>query len=646
MNTRTAFAAGAAGAALVLSAFVGSTLFPTAIVPLGAVAGTVHFTAVGDVSSSAAASAMLSQVGAARPDAHFTLGDLSYGATGAEQTWCDFVTTRVGAGFPFETISGNHESNGLNGNINDFTACLPNQLPGVVGSYGRQYYVDVPQVNPLVRFIMVSPELTFVDGVWSYAAGTPRYQWTSNAIDGARGAGIPWVVVGMHKQCISVGRGGCESGADLMNLLVSKRVDLVLTGHEHNYARSKQLALGASCTAIVPGTFTAGCVADGGNALVKGAGTVFNTVGTGGTPLRDLTMGDPEAPYFAASAGLNANPTFGNLDVSTTADRLTARFLPVLGGTFTDAFTISAGATPINQPPVASFTAACTALECSVNASASSDPDGSITNYAWNWGDGAEGTGATAAHSFATAGSYTVTLTVTDNASATGSTTRPVVVGTGTPPFAADSFSRSVTNGLGTAEAGGAWSTTGSSTMFSVDGAARIRVATAGVTASAYLAQLSQAQTDFRFILSSDKVATGGGTFISASGRRIVGVGAYQAKIVLRSSGLVALSLVRVNGSGAGEVVLQPAISVPGLTLAAGDRLNVRVQVTGANPTTVQAKVWPVNGAEPTAWQRTITDATAGLQTAGGLGITLYISSSATNTPVVGTIDDLIARIP
>ena len=70
--------------------------------------------------------------------------------------------------------------------------------------------------------------------------------------------------------------------------------------------------------------------------LAHGAGTVFATVGTGGTALRDVTATDPEAGYFAASSGLNSNPTWGNLDVSATADQLTARFLPAIGGNFTD----------------------------------------------------------------------------------------------------------------------------------------------------------------------------------------------------------------------------------------------------------------------------------------------------------------------
>ena len=39
----------------------------------------------------------------------------------------------------------------------------------------------------------------------------------------------------------------------------------------------------------------------------------------------------------------------------------------------------------VNQPPVASFTFACTDLACSFDGSGSSDPDGSIASYAWSW---------------------------------------------------------------------------------------------------------------------------------------------------------------------------------------------------------------------------------------------------------------------
>jgi PKD repeat protein len=68
---------------------------------------------------------------------------------------------------------------------------------------------------------------------------------------------------------------------------------------------------------------------------------------------------------------------------------------------------------------VASFTATPSSGEAplgvSFNASGSYDSDGSITSYAWNFGDGSNGTGATASHTYNSAGTYTAQLTVTDN---------------------------------------------------------------------------------------------------------------------------------------------------------------------------------------------------------------------------------------
>lgn len=633
-----------AGASIAAAALISSSVQPrTAAAP-----GTVHFTASGDIAARAESGAVLSQVDALDPDLHLALGDLSYGATGAEQAWCDFVTARVGAGFPFELISGNHESDGLNGNINDFSACLPNQLPGLVGTYGRQYYVDVPQGAPLVRFIAISPGLTYPDGPWTYPAGSPRYQWTAAAIDGARAAGIPWVVVGMHKPCLSIGQYTCDPGADVVNLLLQKRVDLVLNGHEHLYQRTKQLATGTGCAALTIGSYNPACVADADSDLAKGAGTVFATVGTGGTQLRDVSAADAEAPYFAASSGLNQNPTWGNLDVSATATALTARFVAATGGTFADAFTITAGQAG-NTPPTAAFTPTCAGLACTVDGSASTDGDGLVSAYAWQFGDGGTGTGATASHAYASAGTYTITLTVTDDDGATASTTSAVTVTDpgGPAVIASDAFGREVTNGLGTADVGGPWTFTGASSSYSVTaGTGRLRMATLGGTLSAFLDGASQQAGDLRFTIGVDKPATGSGVFISAIGRRIAVAGAYQAKVVLRVGGSVGISLVRVNTTGGGEVALTPAINVPGLAYAPGDKLNVRLQVVGASPTTLNLKVWKAGTPEPSAWQRTAMDATAGLQAAGGIGLRTYLSSTATNAPVTASIDDLVLTTP
>lgn len=615
-------------------------VLPAAVIP--AVPGQLHVTTAGDYSTSPEAAGVLSRVGTIQADLHLALGDLSYGATGTEQAWCDLVTSRTGTGFPFELVSGNHESNGQNGNINDFAACLPNQLPGVVGSYGRQYYVDVPQQNPLVRFVMISPGIPFSDGTWDYSVGSPRYNWTAAAIDGARAASIPWVVAGMHTPCISVGQYVCASGTPITNLLLSKKVDLVLNGHEHVYQRSKQLATSLGCTGLAADVYNTACVRDSDNALDKGAGTVFTTIGTGGVELRDVNAADAEAPYFAATSGLNSNPSNGLLDLQFTATTMTAGFVATTG-TFQDSFSIAPATT--NTPPTAAFTSNCVGLACTFNAAGSFDPDGSIAGYAWDFGDGGTSTTQPASRTYAAGGTYPVTLTVTDNAGASGMVVHNVTVAA-VGVLAQDAFGRTVSNGLGTADTGGPWSTTGSASNYSVAaGTGRVRIPTAGSGLNAYLGTVASSNTELYLEVATDKPATGSGLYVSGVGRRIVTAGEYRAKVLITSSGAVSLSLVRTAANGA-ETTILSALQIAGLNYAVGDKLVLRLQVTGTGPTTVRAKVWELGTAEPVAWQRTTTDTTAALQGTGGIGVATYLSGSATNAPVTVAIDNLLAVSP
>jgi PKD repeat protein len=94
-----------------------------------------------------------------------------------------------------------------------------------------------------------------------------------------------------------------------------------------------------------------------------------------------------------------------------------------VGATDTKGHAVSA----VNAAPLASFTATCSGLTCSVDASGSTDSDGTIASYAWAFGDGATGSGATMSHAYAAAGTYSVTLIVTDNDGAAGAQSQNLV---------------------------------------------------------------------------------------------------------------------------------------------------------------------------------------------------------------------------
>ena len=84
--------------------------------------------------------------------------------------------------------------------------------------------------------------------------------------------------------------------------------------------------------------------------------------------------------------------------------------------------TVSAPAPSPNAPPVAVITATQTqtvGAQVAFDASKSTDASGTITSYAWDFGDGVTATGVSVTHDFAAAGDYTVVLTVTDDKGAT-----------------------------------------------------------------------------------------------------------------------------------------------------------------------------------------------------------------------------------
>lgn len=99
------------------------------------------------------------------------------------------------------------------------------------------------------------------------------------------------------------------------------------------------------------------------------------------------------------------------------------------GATGTDTLKV----TVLNNPPSAAIAGGDRTLitneEAEFDGSGSTDADGTISSFSWDWGDSsAAGSGSVADHKWSVAGEYTVTLTVTDDDGATGQVTAKVFV--------------------------------------------------------------------------------------------------------------------------------------------------------------------------------------------------------------------------
>ncbi|HSK70547.1 MAG TPA: PKD domain-containing protein, partial [Pyrinomonadaceae bacterium] len=85
-----------------------------------------------------------------------------------------------------------------------------------------------------------------------------------------------------------------------------------------------------------------------------------------------------------------------------------------------------------NQSPVAvagaNVTSGYAPLAVNFTGSGSYDPDGTISSYSWNFGDGTTSTQANPSKTYNNVGNYTATLTVTDNNGASSSSSVQITV--------------------------------------------------------------------------------------------------------------------------------------------------------------------------------------------------------------------------
>ncbi|KGJ95074.1 S8 family serine peptidase [Colwellia psychrerythraea] len=173
-------------------------------------------------------------------------------------------------------------------------------------------------------------------------------------------------------------------------------------------------------------------VGQNGELTAPGHGTYSTVLNNGYKTLSGTSMASPHVAGAAAllfSAKNDATPSEVREALVNTAVNIGSSSMAGAGRIdVMEAYLYLTGG-PGNPRPEAEFSESCTELSCDFDASASTDSNGTIENYSWDFGDGSTGSGVNPSHSYAIDDNYTVTLTVTDNEDATGTTAHNVRVG-------------------------------------------------------------------------------------------------------------------------------------------------------------------------------------------------------------------------
>ena len=217
-------------------------------------------------------------------------------------------------------------------------------------------------------------------------------------------------------------------------------VSLTVTDNDGNTATASQSVTvndGAG-----PSTMHVETISDVTTVRGGGGGTAEVTVtihDTDGNPVADATV---FGEYSGDVSGTPSGVTDANGQVALASDFFTARPFTidfcvsnVTNATLTydpadnsDA-SYACEATG-NQSPVASFTVSTSLLTADFTDT-STDSDGTVVSWAWDFGDGNTSTAQNPSNTYAANGTYTVSLTVTDDMGATSSASQSVTVNDG-----------------------------------------------------------------------------------------------------------------------------------------------------------------------------------------------------------------------
>ncbi len=235
-----------------------------------------------------------------------------------------------------------------------------------------------------------------IDQYVGYSSGSTQITWLENDLAATT---KKWIFLVFHEPAWSAGGHSNDTQAQnvIQPLCEQYGVDVIFAGHNHYYAR----------------------------AVVQGVHHV--TAGGGGAPLY--------SPNSNAQNVVASSMSHHHCEIDIQGNQLdfVARNS---SGSVIDSFSLTAGGGTSTITADFSFTKNDLAVTFSDESTASNT---TITDWAWDFGDGNTSTQQNPSHTYASAGTYSVQLTASDSGTTTDSVTKSVTVSTGGISYCASS---------------------------------------------------------------------------------------------------------------------------------------------------------------------------------------------------------------
>jgi len=340
----------------------------------------VHFAAVGDFGTGGSdQKRVAADMVARKPELFVALGDNAY-PDGTEADFQDHLFAPMAdllSQVPLFASPGNHEYVTNQGQPYLDNLFMPTNNPA--GSE-RYYSFDWGHVH----FVSLDSNCAIGMASSDRCSLAAQKAWLETDLAGTT---QPWKIVFFHHPPFSSGEHGSQMTMrkQFGPLFEKYGVDLVLTGHDHNYERSKPMK---------------------GDAIATSGGIPYLVVGGGGAALRAFSTSRPDWSV------IRDNTAHGFLDVEVVEGVLTAKLLTT-DNTVLDSFTLRKDLPPLEQPPPAD------ALSVTVEGERGVAPHTALFRATtsqevpvkWDFGDGGSAEGATTEHVYTKTGQYTVTAT-------------------------------------------------------------------------------------------------------------------------------------------------------------------------------------------------------------------------------------------